>query len=214
MKMMKKFGLLVALALIVTVGGVYATWTYASNDKVTAAETELSLSLASYTLVGGGLDVVDGTGVSLVIDDTDNNHVAQLLTSGTMIVLFDPAENVTDRNIEELEFTVTITQEAKNTTVGIVKYNNKDIFNVQSEGKIVGKTLTKISDQTTDVAGQDLSSHAGKWYFTVTSDEVASIVSLTESFELHNVTDWHTFNTALSSIDLSVSIAATGDANA
>ena len=41
MKMMKKFSLLVALALIVTIGGVYATWIYGDASKAKNLETNL-----------------------------------------------------------------------------------------------------------------------------------------------------------------------------
>ena len=42
---MKKLGLLMAMALTVTVGGVYATWTYAKGTDVADETVNMTLNL-------------------------------------------------------------------------------------------------------------------------------------------------------------------------
>ena len=207
MKLMKKFGILVALALIVTVGGVYATWTYATGDNVNAAEKEIMVNLAEYALAGGGLQVVDASGISLLVDDTDNNHKAELVINGPMIIIFTPAQNVTEQNIRELDFTITITQKEKTQGVNLAKYNEKDIFTIKNGGKITGKAVEAITADTI-VDGHPLSAYAGQWYLKLTADEVREIIILTEEFELHNLEAWHTFNGAIGTIAFSASVTA------
>ena len=55
---MKKLSLLVALLLIATIGGVYATWTYVGNDQihtfspkgVIMEDVEIEGTVGSYTI--------------------------------------------------------------------------------------------------------------------------------------------------------------------
>ena len=63
MKVMRQFSLLVAIALLITVGGVYATWSYMDPSKVDSAAKILNLHLVTYDVVGG----------SLTTYSTDNN---------------------------------------------------------------------------------------------------------------------------------------------
>ena len=51
MKMMKKIGLLVTLALIVTIGGVYAQWNYSGQTGINSSHEHLSSNMADYVVV-------------------------------------------------------------------------------------------------------------------------------------------------------------------
>ena len=65
--------------------------------------TKLTLDLADYEIIGGNLSVADGTGVSVIVDDPlPNDHKAELVINGTMIILFTPAGNTTDKSIEDM----------------------------------------------------------------------------------------------------------------
>lgn len=44
---MKKIGLIIGMALCVTVGGVYATWTYTQNTDVAGEAVHMSMNLGS-----------------------------------------------------------------------------------------------------------------------------------------------------------------------
>ena len=69
---MKGMGLLAALAVCVTVGGVYATWNYADTTSFTDRET-ISIGLTpSGSVTGESLEITGNT-LSFLIDDTDGD---------------------------------------------------------------------------------------------------------------------------------------------
>ncbi|MBQ4097781.1 MAG: hypothetical protein IJC72_00590 [Clostridia bacterium] len=68
---MKKFSALIALFLCVTIGGVYATWTYAGSDDITDAlyEAKVTVTDAAYSGANGTFKVES----NLVLEiDQDN----------------------------------------------------------------------------------------------------------------------------------------------
>ncbi len=94
---MRKIALLVALALIISVGGVYATWRY-STQAVTAMDFNLSDKL-SITMI----DQTDGSkgsisapnSLALTIDDDNGDHVPDwdsdiADSAGSLTVKFTP----------------------------------------------------------------------------------------------------------------------------
>ena len=96
--MKKKLSMLAAMALCVTVGGVYATWIYATQAVPTAYAT-MSITLTG-TSSGGqaGTLTIAGTNVALTIDDdaTDAHvHKATLVSnpSGEFKITFTPNTN-------------------------------------------------------------------------------------------------------------------------
>ncbi|MBQ7324039.1 MAG: hypothetical protein IJW96_05700, partial [Clostridia bacterium] len=96
--MKKRLSVLASLALCVTVGGVYATWIYATQEVPTAYAT-MGVTLTG-TSQGGqaGTLTIAGTNVDLTIDDvaTDTElHKATLVydTTGYFTITFTPNDN-------------------------------------------------------------------------------------------------------------------------
>ena len=96
--MKKKLSMLAAMALCVTVGGVYATWIYAT-DAVPTAYATMGVTMTG-TATGGqaGTLTIAGTNVDLTIDDdaTDAHvHKATLVSnpSGEFKITFTPNTN-------------------------------------------------------------------------------------------------------------------------
>lgn len=96
--MKKKLSMLAAMALCVTVGGVYATWIYAT-DAVPTAYATMGVTMTG-TATGGqaGTLTIAGTNVDLTIDDdaTDEHvHKATLVSnpSGEFKITFTPNTN-------------------------------------------------------------------------------------------------------------------------
>ena len=96
---MRKFSLLIALALLITVGGVYATWIYTGSDiaditgnrTVTMGNVEFEGSSGSY--------FVDTAGLVMKIEPEDNTATgdqvakrfkATLQISGQIVITFTP----------------------------------------------------------------------------------------------------------------------------
>ena len=112
---MKKLTVIIALMLVVTIGGVYATWNYAQGevlavdeylDGTTTRITEKVIDTAK------GKIAIDDSNFSIVIDDANNDKQAELVVSGSIQVTFTPSdgadETVTASGIP-LQFTISHT---------------------------------------------------------------------------------------------------------
>lgn len=96
--MKKKLSVLAALATVVTVGGVYANWTYAQKTAE-SHNRELLVSLTDVnTQAEAGVISVVLTG-SLKVDDSNGDYVAELeyRDNPTIAIMFTPT---TDANVE------------------------------------------------------------------------------------------------------------------
>ena len=91
--MKKRVGLLAALALCITVGGVYATWNYADTTGYVDRET-VSIGLTPIgSVTGESLEITSNT-LSFLIDDTDGNHKGDtVVATGSLTVTYHAVAN-------------------------------------------------------------------------------------------------------------------------
>ena len=76
-------GLIAALATVVTVGGVYATWNYAKTGISAQTKFFDAVKITDKVVDGSiGTFAVDVSNVSLIIDDTNNDHKGELIWAG------------------------------------------------------------------------------------------------------------------------------------
>ena len=77
---MKKLGLMLGLAACVTVGGVYATWSYSGNDVVDETK-DINIGITGATTTGAeGIYEIDVSNIKLVIDqESSTSHKAKLI---------------------------------------------------------------------------------------------------------------------------------------
>ena len=88
---MTKLGLIILMALVLTVGGVYATFNYAQGEVV-SKNTTLNKSLATAkTESAKGEIAIDVEGFLLKIDDTGTNLKTGLDAQGSVTITFTPA---------------------------------------------------------------------------------------------------------------------------
>ena len=89
---MKKLSLLIAMILCVTIGGVYATWTYTQNTDVADESVNKSLNLTGVEYVGSyGTYSVNVDGLTLKIDPKPSTtHVTSLVIDGKIDIVFTP----------------------------------------------------------------------------------------------------------------------------
>jgi len=90
---MKKLTVLIALALILTIGGVYATWNYAQGSvpsvpKSLDGQTKITDKVVDSKAKGNIF--VDPDNLSLLIDDANNDHMAELTVTGYITITFQP----------------------------------------------------------------------------------------------------------------------------
>ncbi|MBQ3493104.1 MAG: hypothetical protein IJA88_03260 [Clostridia bacterium] len=97
MKFMKKMSLIISLALIVTIGGVYAAWVYPGTDaSVATADKTLTGNMTTVEWADSkGAIHVDSAKDTLAfhIDDA-GAYVPEVETSGNLEFYFDPADGV------------------------------------------------------------------------------------------------------------------------
>ena len=95
---MKKISLLIALCMLLTVGGVYATWIYTAND-VADQNQPMSLTLTNTDFEGThGTYTIDVSHLTMTIDPKENHtdkHTTALYFNddGYVRITFTPNEN-------------------------------------------------------------------------------------------------------------------------
>lgn len=90
---MKKLGLIILMALVLTVGGVYATFDYAhATVKPTTATLNKGIAGTGDTPIAKGTIAIDVEGFILKIDDTTSTLTTGLETQGHVKVTFTPAK--------------------------------------------------------------------------------------------------------------------------
>lgn len=89
--MSAKVGLVAALAMVVTVGGVYAQWSYAQNSVGTVTRDKVVGVTGVGTGSARGSIAVNVDGLSITVDDTDGDYYGDLVVSGKVVVNFTPA---------------------------------------------------------------------------------------------------------------------------
>ena len=89
---MRKLSLLIALCTLLTVGSVYATWTYTKEIDVADEAVNMSLNLTDVAYSGSyGTYKVDTSGLKLTIDPkAGTTHVTSLVATGEIVITFTP----------------------------------------------------------------------------------------------------------------------------
>ena len=115
---MKKLSILIALMLCVTIGGVYATWTYAGTNDIADADAEAKVTMAGATFTGANGVYEVKSNLVLTIDQKNSDHEAELKFESNdgadiyLTVTFTPAstasQTMKDYGVESyLSFTTT-----------------------------------------------------------------------------------------------------------
>ena len=82
--MKKKLGALIGLATCVTIGGVYATWSYAGTNDIADVSTNIQFSIPAATLAGANGTYTVESNVSITIDEeTPNSYKTALYYTNT-----------------------------------------------------------------------------------------------------------------------------------
>lgn len=96
---MKKLSLLIALCMLLTIGGVYATWSYVGSTDIIDAFSESKVTIADAVIEGTyGIYKVESNLV-LTVDQANDNHEAELVFSSNndqpvyLKVTFTPSAN-------------------------------------------------------------------------------------------------------------------------
>lgn len=197
---MKKLTVLLALMLVVTIGGVYATWSYAGTNDIADSFAEAKVTITDAVLTGANGTYTIESNLVLSIDQKNDNHETELIYSSNdgqpiyLKVTFTPAANAPQeiKNAavpSELYFGTTTTMtysidadgdyDANGTATEIFKFKNK------SDGN-----FSKNFDWNSESNGT----------FTYTLDEAAlkDEIQLSQTFVLDTKAEHDKFREALS----------------
>ena len=96
---MRKLSILMALMLLVSVGGVYATWSYAGTNDIADVLAEAKVTITDIKLEGANGTYTIESNLVLTVDQADENHKAKLVFGSNndkpifLKVTFKPATN-------------------------------------------------------------------------------------------------------------------------
>lgn len=188
---MKKLGVLVALVLCVTIGGVYAAWAYTGNN-VTSFDRPIAHGLEVYEQDNplGTYHFEDNT-VDLTIDQTAaDDYTAYMYVTGSVTVHFTADPGAPDAV----------------KTGGVPTKAYLDVRNLdanQYDGKnIYIPTGTEITLVWTPVEGRP-----GELHATITDAQIASMIQLNEGFVLNDIDKYNAFNNLLSNISINLIVS-------
>ena len=187
MKLMKKFGLLVAIALIVTIGGVYAQWNYSGQTGINSSHEHLNSNMADYVAgsnAHGSIRVL-ANDMDIIIDDTNSDLIAELVITGDMVFLFVPYNNAPD---EIKNNGISMQWMLHQTSNYIYDFGNESpaddvaIYTITQTVPVVftGANVMKITDSNkNDVFGRTVTAdEVGAFAVRVTADEVKTMINL------------------------------------
>lgn len=142
---MKRLGLIIAMALVLTVGGVYATFNYAQDDVYPVNATLTKAIAGTNTETAKGTIAIDATKFTIRVDDKgvlENGEgkgtlVTGYQNQGTVKVTFTPAKGA-DATVTDEGVTLKLTISFSNN-----RYNGTDIFKTTGEYPATGVPLGK-----------------------------------------------------------------------
>lgn len=187
----KLLSIFVAFALMVTVGGVYASWNYTNDNQVIETKifnTTIAIDEASVNGVPGVLSLNDTDVLSYKIENDGDYHTI-LESNGSLIVTYTPNEGTAIQTVN-LKCDIVLTNHRLNGTTNIFNLTGgtPDPDNVIEIEKAL--TASNIGGATT---------------WTISPSDVGLV--LTESFLLDTYAEWNTFNTSLTNCTLSFIIS-------
>jgi hypothetical protein len=196
---MKKLSLLIALCMLLTIGGVYATWSYVGSTDIIDAFAESKVTISDAVIEGTyGIYKIESNLV-LTVDQANDNHEAELVFGSNndqpvyLTVTFTPSVNAPKTIKEnavasELYFGVTTPMQYKIAADGSYSENGTavDIFKFKNPGNgTLDNTFawTKNSD--------------GTFTYTLNADALKEQIALSQTFVLDIKAEHDAFRTAL-----------------
>lgn len=192
MKLMKKLSALIALCLCLTVGGVYATWTYTQNVDVADPHTHFDIGLTGVAFADSyGTFDIDKSGLSIVVDPvSEGSHIAAIKITGQLVLKFTPNSHapseIKANGVPNSKFYL-----GTNVDVANWKYSGQQIFNVDTAQK-------DITWGTPD--------SNGVFTYVINANELASFITFANTFVLDTKGDYDAFGTALSAGQIGITV--------
>lgn len=199
---MKKLSMLIAMILCVTIGGVYASWTYADANTEIKGSGSVGLSLSAATQAGaaGSFALTENiTSLEISETSTDNKTAKMVATyeNGAnqvkIALTFTPAATANDTIKEKGVHTYMYFGTNDNINWDMEEGEDKALF-VFAHDKTNAIEIGTIGSGETYV--WDLNEETGIFTCEVVLD-LADFVALGGTFQLNNINDYTEFEQAL-----------------
>ena len=184
----KSLSLLIALAMCITIGGVYAAWIYAETDMSAVHGHIGSFGLANAEINNSkGTITVDASGAHLVIDQTSaTDYTATLKATGIITITFAPSDIFKNSNPDLATF---------NMQYYLVTTNAAPTTFTCDDGTGEKALFTKFD--TTIKTPLSLAKQAdGKYTATLDASVLLNLIAI-DSFKLDTYEKYTTFSTKL-----------------
>ena len=230
MKLIRTISLFIALAVVATVGAVYAQWVY-EDAHVNGVSDSVSVPMQDYlnvncqqgyftekynTMTLCIADDLDAEG-NPVSADTAGDYVAELSGNGGLLFLFRPYVDTTEAQMSELKLNIVFGESAS------IVYEGAKVFEYTPK---TNKQLTKLTagDIATlngkydglSLTAADLGSdeELGLYYLEITFEQMLDeYISFTDAFESVNNIDtlqkWDKLNAAVRAAQFTVTVSDT-----
>ena len=197
---MKKLSLLISLLMCVTIGGVYAVWSYAGTNDIADGFAEAKVTIADAELTGANGTYAITSNLVLTVDQANDQHEAKLVFASNnsdpiyLTVTFTPSANapqtIKDNAVpSELYFTTSTVMQYTMDADGNYSATGtaKDIFtfsNPSDSNFSPNVTWTEQSD--------------GTFTYTLNQTQLESMITLSQTFVLDIKAEHDAFREALS----------------
>lgn len=183
---MKKFTMLVALILCVTIGGVYATWTYQTGTTERLHQHfNVYMGAVENSEAKGILRTVQPA-LAIRIDDNEgnNDHIGEAVITGYYEFVFQPSANANDdvrNNGVDLAYILEQTDPA-------IQFDGANVFTVDGAQVTLGKgeKITPTNVATLSAHNTDLTSYDGCFYYCINASDLSGKITTTVSLPTHD----------------------------
>ncbi len=189
---MKKLSLIIALALCITITGVWASWTYIQSDDVadlTGASKMITMTDVVYSGSYGEYKC-DYEHLVMKVDPKEGtDHITSLLVEGNIVVTFTPTKHA-PQEIVDGAVPTTVTFAISDPSIEW-KYLGTDILTISSNN-VVDLVWAKQADGTLTA--------------TITADQIKSIILLAE-FDLDTKIEYDAYANVLNDNSITFTVS-------
>lgn len=197
---MKKLSAIIAMVVCLTIGGVYATWSYAEDKDIYDAYTEIKVSLEDSVNTGAAGTFTIQSNLVLTVDQANDDHDAKLVFESNngeeiyLTVTFKPSSSaaayVKENGVpSELYWGVSTPMQFKVDADGNYNTENSTLVDIFK--------FTNVSNNVLDVNITWTKQTDGTFTYTLDQTDLEDMISLSQNFRLDTKATYDEFVKAL-----------------
>ena len=179
---MKKITALIMMAIMITIGGVYAAWIYDDGAPDAKTESALSVIVKAPETSGKSGTLEIGSLVEVAIDDDltdDTRYKAVLTCEGSITITFKPSETAgEDTKKDGIRIKLTPIVESDAT----FRVGEEDITIIRTTGVVYSPKLNERDDNPETVDEREIGTYTkngeGTFVWTLSSSDILSLLQL------------------------------------